>query len=128
MCELRSIAMPVPIYGSDNDMTIYKNQFFGIDHVINHTSAEQLCGWKQKFDEAHSLWLQSPMGSCSPITILESITQMHGMLTDHVADQKKLARSIEEWRHKCDLELQGEHALLLMPLVESIVIIQEENN
>lgn len=126
--ESRSIAMAVPTYGSGDSGTVYKNRFFGIDHAINHTSAEQLLGWKRKFDEAHSLWLRSPMGSRSPITILESVTRMRGMLTDHAADQKKLARNLEEWRRECDLELRGEQALLLMPLAESVAIIREEND
>ena len=124
----RSIAMPVPRYGSGDDTVTYKSRFFGIDHAINHTSAEQLLGWKRKFDEAHSLWLRSPMGSRSPITILESVTRIRGMLTDHAADQKKLTRNIEEWRRECDLELRGEQALLSMPLAESVAIIREEND
>lgn len=126
--ESRSIAMPVPTYGSEDDAVTYKSWFFSIDHAINHTSAEQLRGWKRKFNEAHSLWLQSPMGSRSPVTILKSVTRIRGMLTDHAADQKKLVRNIEEWRHECYFQLQGERALLSMPLVESITIIQEEND
>ena len=126
--ESRSIAMPVPTYGSEDDTVTYKSRFFGIDHAINHTSAEQLRGWKRKFDEAHSLWLRSPMGSRSPITILESVTRIRGMLTDHAADQKKLARNIEEWRRECYFKLQGEQVLLSMPLAESVAIIREEND
>jgi hypothetical protein len=126
--ESRSIAILVPIYGSSDNTVVNKNRFFGIDHAINHTSAEQLLGWKHKFNEAHSLWLRSPMGSRSPVTILESVMRMCGMLTDHAADQKKLARNIEEWRCECDLELRGERALLLMSLVESVAIVREEND
>ena len=68
------------------------------------------------------------MGSRSPVTILKSVTRIHGMLTDHAADQKKLVRNIEEWRRECYFQLQGERVLLSMPLVESITIIQEEND
>jgi hypothetical protein len=38
--ESRSIAMPVPMHGSGDDTMVNENRFLGIDHAINHTSAE----------------------------------------------------------------------------------------
>jgi hypothetical protein len=85
----RSIMMPVPMYSSEDDTVRYQSWFFGINYTINYTLVEQLLGWKHKFNEAHLRWLQSPMGSCSLITILESVTQIWGMFTNHATDQKK---------------------------------------
>ena len=50
--------------------------------------------------------------------VLESVTRMRGKATGRSpGDRKELARNIEEWRREYDLELQGERASLLMPLV-----------
>jgi hypothetical protein len=85
---------------------------FGTWSTVDHKSETQVQGWKDVVDDIFSTFKRSPMGSSSSANPLEFAQKVTGMCTDHAADQKKLARLVEEWKRDADRELRGEKEML----------------
>jgi len=81
---------------------------------VDHKSETQLHeGWKDIIGDIFSTFKRSPMGLSSSVNPLEFAEKAAGICTDHFADQKKLARLMEEWKRDADRELRGEKEMLI---------------
>ncbi|KAI0367582.1 hypothetical protein BV20DRAFT_949876 [Pilatotrama ljubarskyi] len=89
-------------------------RFLGIHSAPNHTSEQQLAGWQARFQDLYDTYNRSPQGKAVPRDARELPCMVVGMTTDHANDQKKLHRLMKEWKMRCDRELRGERAVMLM--------------
>jgi hypothetical protein len=124
--ESRHMMVDVPTY-EDSSGTSKENRFLGLGTALNHTSEAQLEGWKSLVREMHQLYNASPRGQASPVDEQEFFVKVVGMITDHAADQKKLAFLFETIKQQMERELHGERALLLLSPLEILKMICELN-
>ncbi|KAI0819624.1 hypothetical protein BC628DRAFT_1332523 [Trametes gibbosa] len=94
-----------------NKGTSHKRRFLGITSAPNHTSDMQLRGWQTHTQAIFDTYNESPLGQESPLDVRSFLQKVHGMLTDHAEDQKRLKKLFEEWRRCMDRELRGERAM-----------------
>lgn len=99
----------------------------GPGRAINHKSETQAAGWKKEWEEAHSAYNRSPLAAESQINPLDFGRKLTGLLTDHAADQQKLARLLCAWKIECDREMRGHQAVLSTPLEELVALVTGEN-
>ena len=78
------------------DGTTLATRFGGINTTANHTSETQFDGWMDMINDAIRLYKDSPMGECAKISLQDFASKIKGVSTDHVEDQKKLVRLIQE--------------------------------
>ncbi|KAF8880977.1 hypothetical protein BD779DRAFT_1445829 [Infundibulicybe gibba] len=127
--ESRHIALQVPDYRA----TIPSAEFYpwtdlavrlvGISSAPNHTSQEQMKGWKDFVDEAYGLWNSSPAGKRKAIDYHNFYLKSLAMGTDHANDQKKLKKLFQDTKRFCDREVRGERALLMLAPTELIHVV-----
>ncbi|KAH9857367.1 hypothetical protein C2E23DRAFT_720354 [Lenzites betulinus] len=109
-----------------NTGTSHQRRFLGISSAPNHTSDTQLHGWKTHTQEIFDTYNESPRGLENPLDIRSFLQKVHGMLTDHAEDQKRLKKLFEEWRHCTDRELRGERAMAEIAPLDLLPILAEE--
>ncbi|KAE9401764.1 hypothetical protein BT96DRAFT_991765 [Gymnopus androsaceus JB14] len=85
--------------------------FLGIALAPSHTSEEQLDGWVKLIRELYGAYNASPEGKWNPLTEYEFYKKVLGMVTDHAADQKKLAALFVELKQLMEHEERGERAI-----------------
>ncbi|KAF8871601.1 hypothetical protein BD779DRAFT_1453746, partial [Infundibulicybe gibba] len=127
--ESRHIALQVPDYRA----TVPSAEFYpqtdpavrlvGISSAPNHTSREQMKGWKDFVDEAYGLWNSSPAGKRKAMDYRNFYLKSLAMGTDHANDQKKLKKLFQDTKRFCDREVRGERALLMLAPTELIHVI-----
>ncbi|KDQ50350.1 hypothetical protein JAAARDRAFT_200032 [Jaapia argillacea MUCL 33604] len=105
----------------------FVNRSLGIMPSIDHKSETQFQGWKDAVCDMYELYNQTPNGKQYPINPAEFAANIAGMCSDHAADQKKLARFIEQWKKKCLREIAGEQLLLEMELPELMEFLFRES-
>ncbi|KAJ7432104.1 hypothetical protein B0H11DRAFT_1890622 [Mycena galericulata] len=127
--ESRHMMLDVPTYVDDDNTpsSIKANRFLGLGTAPNHTSEAQLQGWHDLITEMHKLYNESPRGKAEPADWREFFTKVVGMITDHAADQKKLAFLFQVLKQQTDRELRGERALLLLSPPQLLILICELN-
>ena len=99
----------------------------GPGRAINHKSETQAAGWKKEWEEALSAYNRSSRAAEGQVNPLEFGRKITGLLTDHAADQQKLARLLGAWKIECDREMRGHQAVLTTPLEELVMLVTEEN-
>ena len=99
----------------------------GPGRAINHKSETQAAGWKKEWDEAVSAYNRSPLAAENQANPLDFGRKLTGLLTDHAADQQKLARLLCAWKIECDREMRGHQAVLSTPLEELMALVTGEN-
>ncbi|KAI0352435.1 hypothetical protein OH77DRAFT_1460105 [Trametes cingulata] len=92
----------------------HTRRFVGIHSAPNHTSEKQLEGWLAQIEDLCATYSASPYGRDTPLDARELICKITGMTTDHANDQKKLHRLVSAWKERCDREIRGEKAMMLM--------------
>ncbi|KAJ6521054.1 hypothetical protein DFH09DRAFT_1097996 [Mycena vulgaris] len=84
-----------------------------ITSAANHTSEEQFSSWKNVTKSSLvDTYNASPLGQDNPIDHDEFITFIKGMGTDHVNDQKKLARFCNDWTTNAQKSYTGKRTCL----------------
>lgn len=99
----------------------------GPGRAINHKSETQATGWKKEWEEALSAYNRSPLAVGNQVNPLDFGRKLTGLLTDHAADQQKLARLLCAWKIECDREMRGHQAVLTTPLEELVALVTGEN-
>ena len=114
--ESRHIALQTPDYGESTSDTSGDPSvcFVGISSAPNHTSQEQLNGWKTFISKSYKLWNSSPAGSQQSADFWTFFLHALAMIMDHANDQKKLKQLFQELKIHYDREIWGERALLLL--------------
>jgi hypothetical protein len=127
--ESRHIALQTPDYGKSTSDTSGDPsvRFVGISSAPNHTSQEQLNGWKTFINESYKLWNLSPAGSQQSADFRTFFLRALAMITDHANDQKKLKQLFQELKIHYDREIRGERALLLLSPDELLRMLCELN-
>ncbi|KAJ3819465.1 hypothetical protein F5880DRAFT_1616443 [Lentinula raphanica] len=105
--ESRHTAVIDPVTGKKS---IY---FLGIGIALapDHTSEEQLNGWTATVHEMYQSYQATPQGQQTPLTVHDFYKKVLGMITDHAADQKKLANLFTELKKSMEREERGERAI-----------------
>jgi hypothetical protein len=112
--ESRHIALQTPNYGESTSTSSDPSvRFAGISSTPNHTSQEQLNGWKTFIDESYKLWNSSPAGLQQSADFRTFFFHTLAMITDHANDQKKLKQLFQELKIHYNREVRGERALHL---------------
>ncbi|KAJ3966877.1 hypothetical protein EV361DRAFT_1011309, partial [Lentinula raphanica] len=83
----------------------------GIALAPDHTSEEQLNGWTATVHEMYQSYQATPQGQQNPLTVHDFYKKVLGMITDHAADQKKLANLFTELKKSMEREERGERAI-----------------
>ncbi|KAL7282534.1 hypothetical protein ACG7TL_004005 [Trametes sanguinea] len=109
-----------------NDGDIHERRFLGIDSAPNHTSNTQLQGWQSLTKTIFNTYNASPQGQKDPIDARAFLQKVHGMLTDHAEDQKRLKKLFAEWKRCADRELRGERAMQEIAPLDLLPILAEE--
>ncbi|PCH39157.1 hypothetical protein WOLCODRAFT_21365 [Wolfiporia cocos MD-104 SS10] len=100
----------------------------GVHSAPNHTSEQQLKGWRACTADLYDTYNASPNGQHNPAKVQEFAAKITGVNTDHAEDQKKFTRLVcEKWKKQCTEELHGERALALMTQEELIPVLWEES-
>ncbi|TFY75731.1 hypothetical protein EWM64_g8282 [Hericium alpestre] len=86
----------------------------------NHTSQEQLNGWKYRFVDMADTYNRSPVGIDNPLSLDEILDKIKGMISDHANDQKHLATLFEKWKLEVDREIRGRRAVMSMSEAEQL--------
>jgi len=115
------------IYVRDSIEETPKKLSLGPGCAVNHTSDSQAAGWKKEWDEALSAYNRSPLGQKVKVNPLDFGRKLTGMVTDHAADQLKLAALLREWKVECDREMCGYQESLSVPVNELVALVMEEN-
>ncbi|KAJ7620143.1 hypothetical protein FB45DRAFT_745577 [Roridomyces roridus] len=123
--ESRHIMLDVANNGAPG--TSKENRYLGLGTAPDHTSESQLEGWQGLVHEMYSLYNESPDGQANRVDERTFYTKIAGMLTDHAADQKKLAGLFQKLKMKMDREIRGERALLLLSPPELLALVCELN-
>ncbi|KAJ6540776.1 hypothetical protein B0H19DRAFT_959217, partial [Mycena capillaripes] len=124
--ESRHMMLEVPTY-NDSGGTSKENRYLGLGTAPNHTSESQLQGWQALVHEMYTLYNASPRGQANPVDEREFYAKIAGMITDHAADQNKLAFLFQALKMQMDREIRGERALLLLSPPELLKLISELN-
>ncbi|KAJ3726828.1 hypothetical protein C8R42DRAFT_574155 [Lentinula raphanica] len=103
--ESRHMAVIDPVTGKKS---IY---FLGIALAPDHTSEEQLNGWTAMVHKMYQSYQATPQGQQNPLTEHDFYKKVLGMITDHAADQKKLANLFTELKKSMEQEEHGERAI-----------------
>ncbi|EIW58834.1 uncharacterized protein TRAVEDRAFT_101714, partial [Trametes versicolor FP-101664 SS1] len=109
-----------------NDGEVHERRFLGIHSAPNHTSDSQLRGWQELTGTIFDTYNASPQGQADPIDARSFLQKVHGMLTDHAEDQKRLKKLFEEWKRGADRELRGERAMEELAPLDLLPILAEE--
>jgi hypothetical protein len=99
----------------------------GPGRATSHTSDSQAAGWRKEWDEALSTYNRSPLGREAKVNPLDFGRKLTGMVTDHAADQQRLAGLLREWKVECDREMRGYQASLLVPADDLVALVVAEN-
>ncbi|GLB36791.1 hypothetical protein LshimejAT787_0310830 [Lyophyllum shimeji] len=100
--------------------------FLGISPAVNHTSEEQLAGWRHLVEHVFKLFNEynksvDPAAAISDFRIFFEL--LKGMNTDHAEDQKKLARLLQAMKDAYERERRGEKIVESMDLAEMLPIL-----
>ncbi|TFK77921.1 hypothetical protein K466DRAFT_441072, partial [Polyporus arcularius HHB13444] len=104
----------------------HQHRTLGITSAHNHTSDTQLEGWQTTTATMYDVYNTSPRGKTQPADPRTFPIKTTGMMTDHAADQKKLAQGVQDWKVTSDREVRGEKAHASMSVPELVLIIAEE--
>ncbi|KAJ7144105.1 hypothetical protein C8R44DRAFT_865099 [Mycena epipterygia] len=80
----------------------------GLTQAPNHTSEEQMAGWKRLVDEMYATYNASPLGRAHPEDPRSFFLKIMGMMTDHANDQMKLRALFKAFKQQVDREVRGE--------------------
>ncbi|THU80098.1 hypothetical protein K435DRAFT_768328 [Dendrothele bispora CBS 962.96] len=95
--------------------------FLGINLSRNHSSEEQLRTWQEFIDRIYDTYNSSPTGQKHSIGKEEFYQKVQGTLTDHAADQKKLASLFEKLKRSVERETRGRHAINTSVTAEEVL-------
>ncbi|KAJ3756107.1 hypothetical protein EV360DRAFT_72281 [Lentinula raphanica] len=101
--------------------------FLGIALAPDHTSEEQLNGWTTMVHEMYQSYQATPQGQSNSLTEHDFYKKVLSMITDHAADQKKLAALFVELKKSMDREERGERAIKNLAPEALIQTITEYN-
>ncbi|KAI0746796.1 hypothetical protein C8Q80DRAFT_1220070 [Daedaleopsis nitida] len=82
----------------------------GVSSASNYTSDTQLAGWRGQVGSMYEIYNTSPRGKATPADPRDFSTKIHGCMTDHAEDQKKLVRGVQAWKTEDDRTMRGEEA------------------
>ncbi|KAF8163035.1 hypothetical protein B0H34DRAFT_794780 [Crassisporium funariophilum] len=106
---------------------------FGILMAVDHTSKTQFHSWKCRGAEFIATYNASKLGKKNPMDIWMFAAAIIGLMTDHAADQKKLARFLLQWKLDAIRVLEGrkfmEDAALqdLLPGMNTLTEEEQQN-
>ncbi len=109
-----------------NNGDTHQRLSFGVHAASSHTSEKQLEGWNNLAVDYVNTYNASPRGQMAPADPRSLAAKSSGTMSDHAADQKKLAVLWEAQKKVADRELRGEKALVAMPQEEMLVVVAEE--
>ncbi|GLB43920.1 hypothetical protein LshimejAT787_1501040 [Lyophyllum shimeji] len=117
----------VKSYTAESEEKRQVTRAFGITMSLDHTSETQLHTWKLRAQEFIATYNASPFGQSNPMDVWKFAGAILGLMTDHAADQKKLAQLLLGWKLESIRALEGRKFMEKAALTDLLPVILEEN-